>query len=348
MVNRYDKLLGGLLGGAVGDAMGASTEIRTTGMIIDKWGHLVTDIIQAPEDTWAHWSTKGQVTDDFSVSYYHALQIIKDNGKITKEGAEKAVLDWFKDPNYSQCAGPTTRRSISRMKGETLPPTKQDRLLCVNSRASNGAAMKVGCVGLFDACDVEKAIDDSIIMCKPTHDNTIALSGAAAIAAATAKAMDNRVSYLEVIQAGIYGAEQGYLRSSKMSDVAPVAGPNMVKRIRYAVELGMRYQGDFNKAMDIISKEIGGGLPAAEAVPAAFGYIAATKGETMDTIIMAVNAGDDTDTVACMAGYIVGSLNGFDRIPRRYLDLIEKANNFDLQRSAMQIENILSAKEVRV
>lgn len=337
----YNKILGCLVGGATGDAMGAATEIRTTGMIKEKWGGLVTDIVQCPEDTWAHWSKRGQVTDDFSVSYYHALQIIKDKGKITEKGAEKAVLKWFEDPNYSQCAGPTTRRSIARMKGQKLPPTKQDRLLCVNSRASNGGAMKVGCVGLFDAGDVDKAIDDAITMCKPTHDNTIALAGACAIAAAVAQACKDRVSYIEVIEAGIYGAEQGFLRSSKMEDVRPVAGPDIVKRIRHAVDLGMRYQGRFDEAMDIISREIGGGLPAAEAVPACFGYIAATRGNAIDTIVMAVNAGDDTDTVACMAGYIVGALNGYDHLPARYLELIEKENKFDLRKTAKQICKLL-------
>ena len=341
MRNLYDKILGGLLGGATGDAMGAATEIRTTKMIVEKWGHILTEIEQAPEDTWAHWSKRGQVTDDFSVSYYHVLQFIKDKGKITEKGAKKAVLDWYKDPNYSQCAGPTTRAAIARMQGKKLPPDKHDRLLCVNSRATNGAAMKVGCIGLFDAGNVDKAIDDAITMCKVTHDNTIALAGACAIAAATAEAMKDRVSYLDVIEAGIYGAEQGFLRSSKMEDVHPVAGADIVRRIRHAVDLGMRYQGRFDEAMDILAREIGGGLPANEAVPAAFGYIAATKGNAMDTIVMAVNAGDDTDTVACMAGYIVGALNGYNRIPDRFLKLIEKENNFDLRKSAREIEKLL-------
>jgi ADP-ribosylglycohydrolase len=339
METREQKILGGLLGGAVGDAMGAATEVRTTEMIKEKWGGLVKDIIQCPEDTYAHWSVRGQVTDDFSVSYYHAQQILKDHGKITEEGAKKAVLEWFKDPNYSQCAGPTTRRSIAMMKGEKLPPDKHDRLLCVNSRATNGAAMKVGCVGLFDAGNINKAIDDAITMCKVTHDNTIALSGAAAIAAAVAEAMKDRAGYLSVIEAGIYGAEEGFKRSAAL--VRPVAGASIVKRIRYAVDLGLRYQGEFDKAMELFSKEIGGGLPAAEAVPAAFGYIAATEGNVMDTIYMAVNAGDDTDTVACMAGYIVGALRGADHIPSRYLDLIEEKNKFDLRGTASRIEKLL-------
>lgn len=339
MTTRQSKILGGLLAAAVGDAMGAATEIRTTEMIKEKFGGYVKDIVQAPEDTWAHWSKAGMVTDDFSVSYFSAEDILANGGVVTEEAAAKAVIRWSEHPLYAQCAGPTTKAAIAKMKGIPLPPSKQDRLLCVNSRASNGAAMKVGCVGLFDAGDVEKAIDDAITMCKVTHDNTIALSGAAAVAAATAKAMENRVSYFEVIQAGIYGAVEGFKRAEKIA--RPVAGASVEKRIYRAVDIGLKYQGDFDKAMNTISREIGGGLPANEAVPACFGYIAATAGNVMDTIYMAVNAGDDTDTVACMAGYIVGALGSVDKIPAKYLDIIERMNGFELKKMALGIDALL-------
>lgn len=339
MTVRQSKILGGLLAAAVGDAMGAATEIRTTGMIKERFGGYVTDIVQPPEDTWAHWAKAGMVTDDFSVSYFSAEDILKNGGVVTEEVAAQAVVRWSEHPLYSQCAGPTTRAAIAKIKGIPLPPDKHDRLLCHNSRASNGAPMKVGCVGLFDACDVDKAIDDALTMCKVTHDNTIALSGAAAIAAATARAMDSRVSYLEVIQAGVYGAVEGFKRAESFA--RPVAGASVEKRIYRAVEIGLRCQGDFEKAMTVLSEEIGGGLPANEAVPAAFGYIAATAGDVMQTIHMAVNAGDDTDTVACMAGYIVGALGGVERIPARYLQTIEKMNGFELQKLALGIDALL-------
>lgn len=339
MTTRQSKILGGLLAAAVGDAMGAATEIRSTEMIKERFGGYVKDIVQAPEDTWAHWSTAGMVTDDFSVSYFSAEEFLANGGVISEEAAAKAVIRWSEHPLYGQCAGPTTRAAIAKLKGLPVPPSKHDRLLCVNSRASNGAPMKVGCVGLFNAGDVDKAIDDAIVMCKVTHDNTIALSSAAAIAAATARAMDARVSYFEVIQAGIYGAVEGFKRAEKVA--RPVAGASVEKRIYHAVDLGLRYQGDFDKAMTIISREIGGGLPANEAVPATFGYIAATAGNVMDTIHMAVNAGDDTDTVACMAGYIVGALQSVEKIPARYLELIERMNGFELTKMALSIDALL-------
>ena len=60
---------------------------------------------------------------------------------------------------------------------------------------------------------------------------------------------------------------------------------------------------------------------------------------------MAVNAGDDTDTVACMAGYIVGALNSASRIPQRFLEKIEKVNGFDLQGMASGINALLERRK---
>lgn len=341
MTLREEKILGGLLAAAVGDSMGAATETRTTDLIVKRFGSYVTDLLAPPDDVYAHGFKAGSVTDDFSVSYFSAEEFLKD-GCVNREAAIRAVLRWADHPLYAQCMGPTTRASVNTLRGIPNPPSKQDRLLCVNGRASNGAPMKVGCVGLFDACNVDKAIDDAIIMCEVTHDNTIALSGAAGIAAATAKAMEERVSYVEVLQAGLYGIVEGFKRAEKFA--RPVAGASIEHRTQLAIEIGLKYQGDLDRAMREIADIIGGGLPAAEAVPAAFGYIAATKGDCMDTIIMAVNAGDDTDTVACMAGYIVGALNGASRLPRRFLEKIEATNGFDLQGMALAISALLERR----
>lgn len=55
---------------------------------------------------------------------------------------------------------------------------------------------------------------------------------------------------------------------------------------------------------------VGAGLHVSEAVPCVFGLVMSTNGHPLETIFSAVNIGNDTDTVAAMAGYIVGALNG--------------------------------------
>jgi ADP-ribosylglycohydrolase len=54
---------------------------------------------------------------------------------------------------------------------------------------------------------------------------------------------------------------------------------------------------------------------APEAVGLAFGIIAASKGEFCDAVLGGVNVGRDTDTIAAIAGAIIGAQLGIDAIP---------------------------------
>ena len=335
MITRKDKIFGGLLGAAVGDSMGAATEFLTLNQIKEWFGGNVTTYVELPDHIFLKGAVKGMVTDDFSIGYYTAVPMIEKKQKMNDEVAIEGLINWNSDPMYSQCAGPTTKIKIAQLRGEEIQ-TKQERL-CMNQRVTNGAGMKAGIVGLFNPGDVDGAIEDALTMCRVTHENAIALSAGCAIAAATAKAFEEGVSYLELIEAGIYGAEKGYARAME-SGAKPVAGCNIAKKIALAAEIGLSNQGDFEGAMRQIADVIGCGLYAYESIPAVFGIIAACKGNALDTIYMAVNAGDDTDTVACMAGYIVGAFNGVDAFPEEYLNLINSANGYDHVKMAADID----------
>ena len=337
-MTRQDKILGGLLGGAIGDAMGAVTEFMSLDMIKEVFGGNVTSFVDLPQHLANKGVVKGMVTDDFSVGYYSAIPLLKKKQRINDELAIEGLLLWNTIPIYAQCAGPTTRVAIAKLKGEVTQdaPTR----LCVNSRVTNGGGMKAGMMGLFNPGDVDKAVEDALTLCMLTHDNTLALSAACAIAAATAKAFDDNVSYLELIQAGIDGAQKGF-EWAKERDAKPVAGCSIIKRIALAAEIGLKYQGDFEGAMRCIADIIGCGLYAYESIPAVFGFIAACKGHPLETIHMAINAGDDTDTVGCMVGYIVGAFGGVNGYPHEYHELIDTANGFDLGKMAAEIDALV-------
>jgi ADP-ribosylglycohydrolase len=272
------------------------------------------------------------------VGYYSAIPLLEKKRKIDHDLAIEGLLLWNSIPIYAQCAGPTTRVAIAKLKGEETQeaPTR----LCVNSRVTNGGGMKAGMMGLFNPGDIDGAIEDALTLCMLTHNNTIALSASCAIAAATAKAFDSDASYIDLIQAGMAGAQRGYDRAKNLG-AGPVAGCSIVKRIALAAEIGIEHQGDFEAAMRRIADIIGCGLYAYESIPAVFGFIAACKAHAQQTIHMAVNAGDDTDTVACMAGYIVGALAGVGGYPAQYLDLINTANGFDLGKMAGDIDALV-------
>ncbi len=58
----------------------------------------------------------------------------------------------------------------------------------------------------------------------------------------------------------------------------------------------------------------------------------------MESIYDAVNIGDETCAIACIAGAIAGACNGADSIPEGYLEMIEKENHMDLTAQAEGIE----------
>ena len=345
MTYRQDKILGSLLAAAIGDAMGVTTETRDAEAIKKTFGGIVREFIQPTDDGRGRGAKPGVVTDDFSMAFITLEEIIKSGQDITEETAKKALARWMTYPQYARYIGPTTLAAIERITGKkTEYPFEQKKtahMLCINSRATNGAGMKCGIMGLLNAGNQEKAVEDTITMCMCTHDNVISLSAASAISAATARAMEEGASYIDVIEAGIYGAQYGYKRA-KERGAAPAAGGDIAYRIGYAVEIGLNYKNHFEKAMNEIAEIIGGGLYAYESIPAVFGHIAACEGRVMDSVCMGINAGDDTDTVACMTGFIVGALNGTDSIPRHFLPILNKMNQFDLEKMTLDIDRRLT------
>jgi ADP-ribosylglycohydrolase len=337
-MTKQDKILGCLTGAAAGDAMGAATETRTRGQIGEKFGGYVRDFLPPPEDTFARGNEAGQVTDDFSLAYVTCGVIVAHKGLVTRETAVEGVLSWASHDRYfSRFAGPTTRAAVVALRGEK--PSVQGGFVPVNdnARATNGAAMKIAPVAMFSSGDVDRAIRDAVTIGAVTHDNNIALSAAAAVAAAAACALRDDAGLFDVLQAGLYGAREGDRIGRERYSV--LAGPSVEKRMEFALELAL-VSSSLSEALDRITDFIGSGLMAAEAVPAVFGILAASKGNTAEGIYAGVNIGGDTDTVATMVGGILGALNGMGGMPETWLPLLEKINGFDISGMAKEIAGL--------
>lgn len=333
-----NKILGCLTGAAVGDAMGAATELRTKEMIKEKFGGKVTTILNPPDDTFARGARAGTVTDDFSLLYYTAKAILDHDGIIEEKAAEEALLNWSEDKRfYDQYAGPTTKAAVERIKGRAVS-NYYDFICCDNAKASNGSAMKIAPAGIFNPGNLDKAVEDAITICRPTHNNNLSIAGACAIAAAVSEAMREEADVYSVVQAGFYGAKRG----AKLcrGSCAVLAGPDVIKRMKMAVTIGMMAE-NVDEATTEIADMVGSGLHIAEAVPAVFGILVAAKGDLKDCIIAAVNIGSDTDTIACMVGAIAGALRGPGDFAGEYLDLIESVNGFAIKKMAGEIAGCL-------
>lgn len=335
-MDKYQKVLGGLLAAAVGDAMGAATETRTLAQIKEKFNGLVTDFVSSPKDVFSKDFPKGSVTDDFSLAYETAKEIVKNKGIVDNKVAENSLINWSKTPYYV-LAGPTTIRTVNKMLGKEVS-SPYDFLSYDSSKGSDGGAMKISPVGIISNGDISKAIKDAIIICMPTHFNTTAISGAAAIAAACSEAMRDETTIDSIIEAGLKGAYIGEDFCKKADK--DLANPSVYKRIKLAVKIGKKYKGDVEKTMKELADVIGSGISAAEAVPCAFGILASSDGDTNKAILMGVNIGGDTDTIATMVAAISGIYEGY--YDERQLNIIDEINDYDLKSLATQIVEVIN------
>lgn len=337
----YDKILGSFIGAAAGDALGAITETYSIDKINAVYGGPVREFRKPPMDNNAQTNECGQVTDDFSIAYY-LLQSIVANGEITRRAVEEALIEWYKPGvYYNKFAGATTKASIEALLGN--PPKLMPGTVVVHTnRATNGASMKIFPCGLLHPGEVDRAIDDAVIACLPTHDNDIAISGAAAVAAAVSVAMTPHPTLKEVMQAGLYGAREGEKRGAEAS--RSIAGARVLRRMELAIELVMRAHSP-EEALRELSEVLGSGLQISEAVPAAFGVLLIYGGDPMESLFGGVNIGNDTDSIATVVGAITGAWHGWEVYPEHYLPLLDKANRFDLRALARELEEVVLKNE---
>ncbi len=329
----YSKILGGLVGAAAGDAMGAATEARSQKQILEYFGGKVTDLVAPPMDTFGRGNEAGGFTDDFSSAYFVADEVVKNKGIVDEAAVQRALVEWSRHAVFfDRFAGPTTRLAIRRFEGEKI-----EESVGVKNKsrsATNGSAMRISPLGLINAGNMDKAINDAVLVAGITHDNTLALSGACAVAAAVCRAMDDDADMYDLIEAGIYGAKEG--ERIGLERGSKIAGPSVVKRIELAAEIGFG-KGTVEEKVWQISDVIGTGLHISEAVPSAFGFAAACRGDTMQTLIETINIGYDTDTIGTMSGALVGTLNGAESFPEHFLPTMEKANGLMIKDLADRI-----------
>lgn len=323
-----DKIYGSLLCAAVGDAMSIPAQTKTTAAITEDFGGYIKDILPCKTDGY----TPGvghpipMVGAGFSSGYFVASSSLS-MGALTPDSVKDGLLRWAEHPEYMKFVGPNSKMGISKLQGTVFPITKQDRVACFNRGASSGGAMRAGIVGLM-AKDIHSIIDDVITLCMPTHNNTISIAAAAAVAGAVFEGKRDTSDVYSVIDAGMKFAKIGYEKSSAVAGVRPSAGPCLVKRIEFATKIGMRNKGNFDIALKELCDMIGTTIYAVDAIPAAFGCLAATD-NAFDAVTMAVNMGDDCSAAATIVGYISGALYSGDSNFEKYSDPIQKINEFN-------------------
>lgn len=323
------KIHGSLAAACLADALGAPTEELSRDQIRAAFGGYVTEFhAPLPGAPYAKGRAAAQITDDSSQMILLARLLARTGAALSPDDMAQLLIEWSKNENYfPHFAGPTTREAIARLERGEDPREVGRTGTIMTQGASNGAAMRVGPVGLFHHGDPEAAVRTAFTTCVPSHNTPPGVAGAAAIAAAVARACTPEAGIIDIVRAAVDGARAG--AELGRTEGRDVPGASVERRIERAVALAITARDD-EHAIDLIAGEIGVGLPAAEAVPAALGFFVAADGDPVRVARLAANAGGDSDTIGCMAAAIAGAYRGIEAIDEAAVAEVERANDLDL------------------
>jgi ADP-ribosylglycohydrolase len=315
MSGTASRARGALLGLAIGDALGMPTQLMSREFVRDRYG-LLDGFRDAPaENPISRGMTAGRVTDDTDQTVILGRLLVEGRDHVDPHAFARDLLLWEQrmiDAGSADLLGPSTRRALTLISaGVSTDRTGR-------TGATNGAAMRIAPVGIaFRADPLSRLVDAVAQAGHVTHNTTIANAGAAAVAAAVSTGVEGAgvaAALARSIEAATLGAWQGHF----------VAGADVAARIEWAVDLVSGRNID--DALDVIYRLVGTSTATQEAVPAAIAVCSLAPDDPWLVCRLAASLGGDCDTIAAIAGAIVGACHGIEGFPSVAIDRLHAAN----------------------
>ena len=317
MTSVLERAEGALIGLAIGDALGMPTQQLSRQAVAQRWGAITTFEAPDPAHPLAHGLRAGSVTDDTELALLLARHLVARRGAIDARHLAAELVEWedgMRARGSHDLLGPSTKAAVEAVASGT-PVTESGRF-----GATNGAAMRIAAVGIANDFDsIPRLVDAVVAASAVTHNTGVALSGAAAVAAAVSAGIDGATFEQAAAVAGD-AAREGSSRGHW------VAAGDVARRIGVAVTLGST--DDIARGERDIYELIGTSLATQESVPAAFGLLALHDGDPWLACLAAASLGGDSDTIGAMAGAIGGALRGVDGFPHQARRTVLAVNGF--------------------
>ncbi|WP_137989977.1 ADP-ribosylglycohydrolase family protein [Streptomyces vilmorinianum] len=344
-----DRITGSLLGAAVGDALGGPVEGYAPEQILERHGGRVTGIVGPWNgDAWRtarpiapYHKGDGHVTDDTLMT--HAL--IRVYEKVRDHLDAYAVADHLV-PDLL-----TTPRWIPELETETLPLHRvflAEKWLVarlhyghVDPREAGsgnivncGAAMYMAPVGLVNAANPQGAYAEALDVAAP-HQSSYGREAAGVFAAAVAAACVPGATPDSVVSTALSLAKDG--TRAAIESVCEVASGHT--DFETALAPLRRAVAPFDTVgPDYRAPSLGARRPsrlhAIEELPIALGMLLVGAGDFRRTVLGSVNYGRDCDSIATMAGALVGALRGESAVPSDWAKHVAEASRLDLHAPA--------------
>lgn len=280
-----DRFSGCLIGLAIGDALGSPFEGQSATAIRDRCPTVERLIAYPREAIW--------YTDDTQMAIGVAEALV-ESGEIVED-----VLCRTFAANYDPARGygSGTHAVLRAIRQGRDHHTVAEQYLPGGS-FGNGAAMRVGPVGLLFRDDRERLLQQARLSALPTHRHPLGIEGAQLLALAV----------------GIATRLDKFDRSRFFDELT---GACVSPEYQAKLELAAQVEGQDDLAA------LGNGIEALHSVPTAIASFARTPESYVETVGNVILLGGDTDTLAAMAGAVSGAYLGVSGLPDRLLELLE-------------------------
>ncbi|MFF7180530.1 ADP-ribosylglycohydrolase family protein [Streptomyces sp. NPDC008121] len=354
-----DRITGSLVGAAVGDALGGPVEGYTPTQILERHGGRITGIVGPWNgDSWRtarpiapYHKGDGHVTDDTLMT--HALirvyETVRDHldayavaDHLVPELTARPV--WI--PELEAEALPLQRIFlaekwiVTRLHYGHADPREAGNGNIVNC----GAAMYMAPVGLVNAANPEAAYAEALDVAG-AHQSSYGREAAGVFAAAVAAACVPSATPGSVVDTALRLAKDG--TRAAIEAVAEVAArhtdfESALEPLRAAVAPFDSVGPDYRAPS--LGARRPSRLHAIEELPVALGMLLVGEGDYRRTVLGSVNYGRDCDSIATMAGAIVGALRGEAAVPSDWSKQVAEASRLDLHAPAAALSTV--AREV--
>jgi ADP-ribosylglycohydrolase len=320
MSSADERALGALYGLALGDALGMPTQLLSRDQIATHFGTIDGFREAPPDHRIAAGRPAGSITNDTEQALLLADALLAAGGHVDSEDLARRLLAWAeraRERGSLDLLGPSTSAAVTALVADG-PLDVFGR-----SAATNGAAMRITPVGLVAVPDDLAALVDLVVEAsRVTHYTSVAIAGAAAVAAAVSAGIAG-ASVAEATTLAIRAADLGQQCGEW------VAGAAIPRRIAWAV--GLVDTNDHDRSVADVVELVGTSIATQESVPAAFAILALHPDKPWQACLTAASLGGDSDTIAAMTGAIAGACHGMDQWPKHAVQTVREINNLDLE-----------------
>jgi ADP-ribosylglycohydrolase len=303
-----DRAMGALIGGALGDALGMPTQLLSPARIAELYGYVEDFVAPVTDHPVSKGLAAGTITDDTEQALLLGRILVVSGDRFDHRRWVDALLDWEREVKARgsyDLLGPSTKRAIDAIN-DGVPAEEAGR-----SGDTNGAAMRIAPVGIMMPLEPLDALVAKVAeTCRATHNTSIAIASAAAVAAA--------------VSCGIAGShwqaasDQAVLAAKRGATLGRwTTGGDIAARIEWA--RGLVRDKPIADGIRLTIDLVGTGVASQESIPAAFAVLEIAGGDPWQAAVISANLGGDTDTIGAVATGMAGACMGFSRLPQDHI-----------------------------